>query len=70
VSILDEKTVAEFEGDGTADEETVREQTFVWSVALYGSEAWTLGEVEQKRLGALGSMCWRRMLKIKWTNKT
>jgi hypothetical protein len=24
--------------------------TFLWSAALYGSEAWTIGKVDQKRL--------------------
>jgi hypothetical protein len=42
-------------------------KTFVWSVALYGSEA--CGKKEQKRLKALKTWSWRRMLKIKWTDK-
>jgi hypothetical protein len=25
-------------------------KTFFWSVAIYGSEAWTIGKVDQKRL--------------------
>ena len=44
-------------------------KSFVWSVALYGSEAWTIGKVDQKRLEAFETWCWRRMLKIKWTDK-
>jgi hypothetical protein len=38
-------------------------------VALYGSEAWTIGKVDQKRLEAFETGCWRRLLKIKWTDK-
>jgi hypothetical protein len=42
---------------------------FVWSVALYGSEAWTIGKVDQKRLEAFETWCWMRLLSIKWTDK-
>jgi hypothetical protein len=38
-------------------------------VTLYGSEAWNIRKVEQKRLEAFETWCWRRMLKIKWTDK-
>jgi hypothetical protein len=38
-------------------------------VALYGSEAWTIGKVDQKRLEAFETWCWRRLLKIKWTDE-
>jgi hypothetical protein len=38
-------------------------------VALYGSEAWTIRKVHHTRLEALETWCWRRMLKIKWTDK-
>jgi hypothetical protein len=40
-------------------------KTFLWSGALYGSEAWTIGKVDQKRLEAFETWCWRRLLKIK-----
>jgi hypothetical protein len=38
-------------------------------VALYESEVWTIRKVDQKRLEAFETWCWRRMLKIKWTDK-
>jgi hypothetical protein len=44
-------------------------KTFAWSKALYGSEAWTTGKIDQKRLEAFETWCWRRMLKIKWMDK-
>ncbi|KAL1448654.1 hypothetical protein WDU94_014026 [Cyamophila willieti] len=44
-------------------------KTLVWSVALYGSETWTISEVEKKRLEAFEMWCWRRMKKIKWTER-
>jgi hypothetical protein len=41
----------------------------IWSVAVYGSETWTLGQHEQKVVSAFGTLCWRRMVKIKWTDR-
>ena len=42
---------------------------FVWSVALYGAETWTLRRNEQKRLEAIQTRIWRRMERVKWTDK-
>ena len=39
----------------------------IWSVALYGSETWTLGKNEERVINAFETRCWRRILKIKWT---
>jgi len=39
----------------------------IWSVALYGSETWTLGKNEERVVNAFETWCWRRMVKIKWT---
>ncbi|KAI5734139.1 hypothetical protein M8J77_003012 [Diaphorina citri] len=44
-------------------------KTLVWSVALYGSETWTIGKREQDRIEAFEMWCWRRMMKIKWTER-
>jgi hypothetical protein len=32
-------------------------KTFVWSAALYGSEAWTIGKVYQRKLEAFETWC-------------
>ena len=37
----------------------------IWSVALYGSETWTLGKNEERVINAFETRCWRRMLKYK-----
>ena len=42
---------------------------FVWSVALYGVETWTLRRNEHKRLEAFEMWIWRRMERVKWTDK-
>ena len=42
---------------------------FVWSVALYGAETWTLRWNKQKRLETFEMCVWRRMEHVKWTDK-
>lgn len=42
---------------------------FVWSVALYGSETWTISSAEKRRIEAFEMWCYRRMLKIRWVDK-
>ncbi|PNF14958.1 hypothetical protein B7P43_G01526, partial [Cryptotermes secundus] len=40
---------------------------YIWSIALYGAETWTLRAVDQKHLESFEMWCWRRMEKISWT---
>ena len=37
---------------------------YVWSMALYGAETWTLRATDQKRLESFEMWCWRRIEKI------
>jgi hypothetical protein len=41
---------------------------YVWSIALYGAETWTLRAVDQKRQESFEIWCWRRMEKIIWAD--
>ena len=41
---------------------------YIWSMALYGAETWTLRAADQKYLESFEMLCWRRMEKISWTN--
>ena len=41
---------------------------YIWSMALYGAETWTLRAADQKYLGSFEMSCWRRMEKISWTD--
>jgi len=41
---------------------------YVWSIALYGAETWTLRAVDEKHLESSEMWCWRRMEKISWTD--
>jgi hypothetical protein len=39
---------------------------YVWSIALYGAEIWTLRAVDHKHLESFEMWYWRRMEKISW----
>ena len=41
---------------------------YVWSMALYGAETWTLRTTDQKRLESFEMWRWKRMEKISWTD--
>ena len=41
----------------------------IWSTALYGAETGTFREVDQKHLESFEMWCWRRMEKIRWTDR-
>ena len=42
---------------------------YVCSISLHGSEIWTLRKLERKYLEKFEIWCWRRMEKIKWSEK-
>ena len=44
-------------------------KTYVWSTLLYGCEAWTVSREMENRLEAMEMWCWRRMLKVSWTQR-
>jgi len=41
---------------------------YIWSIALYGAETWTLRAVDQKHLESSEMWCWRRMENISRTD--
>ena len=41
---------------------------YIWSVALYGAETWTLRGADQKYLESFEMWCRRRMEKISWND--
>jgi hypothetical protein len=42
---------------------------YIWSIALYVAETWTLRKLDQKYLETFEMWCWRRMEKISCTNR-
>ena len=41
---------------------------YIWNIALYGAETWTLWKVDQKYLESFEMWCYRRIEKISWTD--
>ena len=41
---------------------------YIWSIASYGAETWTIRTVNRKHLESFEMWCWRRMEKIRWTD--
>ena len=41
---------------------------YIWRMALYGAETWTLRAADHKYLETFEMRCWRRMEKISWTD--
>jgi len=41
---------------------------YIWSIALYSADIWTLRAVDQKHLESFKMWCWRRMEKVNWTD--
>ena len=44
-------------------------KTYVWSTLLYGCEAWTVSREMERRVEAMEMCCWRRMLRVRWTER-
>lgn len=44
-------------------------KVYVWSVALYGSETWTVRNAEEKKILAFEVWCYRRIFKIRWVDR-
>ena len=42
---------------------------YVWSIDLCSSEMWTLKKLKRKYLESFEMGCWRRMERIKWSEK-
>ncbi|KAI8429179.1 hypothetical protein MSG28_007716 [Choristoneura fumiferana] len=42
-------------------------RSLVFPIFLYGAETWTVKERERQRIDALEMWCWRRMLRVSWT---
>ena len=41
----------------------------VFPVVTYGYESWTIKKAEQQRIDAFELWCWRRLLRVPWTER-
>ena len=44
-------------------------KAIVFPVVMYGCESWTLKKAECERNDAFELWCWRRLLRVSWTEK-
>ena len=42
-------------------------QSYGFSVVMYGCESWTIKKAECQRIDAFELWCWRRLLRVPWT---
>ena len=45
-------------------------KAMVFLVVLYGCESWTVKKAERRRIDAFELWCWRRLLRVLWTERS
>ena len=44
-------------------------KAMVFPVVMYGCESWTIKKAEHQRIDAFELWCWRRLLRVSWTER-
>ena len=44
-------------------------KAMVFPVVMYGCESWTVKKAERRRIDAVELWCWRRLLRVAWTER-
>ena len=44
-------------------------KAMVFPVVVYGCESWTIKKADRRRIDAFNLWCWRRLLRVPWTEK-
>ena len=44
-------------------------KAMVFTVVMYGCESWTVKKAERRRIDAFELWCWRRLLRVPWTER-
>ena len=44
-------------------------KAMVFPVVMYGCESWTMKKAEHRRIDAFKLWCWRRLLRVPWTER-
>ena len=44
-------------------------KAMVFPVVMYGCESWTVKKAEQQRIDAFELWCWKRLLRVPWTER-
>ena len=45
-------------------------KAMVFAVVMYGCEGWTIKKAEHQRIDAFELWCWRRLLRVPWTERS
>ena len=45
-------------------------KAMVFPVVMYGHESWTIRKAEHRRIDVFELWCWRRLLRVLWTERT
>ena len=44
-------------------------KVMVFPIVMYGCESWTIKKAEHRRIDAFELWCWRRLLRVPWTER-
>ena len=44
-------------------------KAMVFPVVMYGCKSWTVKKAERRRIDAFEPWCWRRLLRVPWTER-
>ena len=44
-------------------------KAMAFPVVMYGCESWTIKKAERRRIDAFEMWCWRRLLRVPWTER-
>ena len=72
--LLGEKTVTNLDSklksrDITLPTKVHLGKAMIIPVVMYGCESWTMKKAEHKRIDAFEMWCWRRLLRVLWTER-
>ena len=72
--LLERKNMTNLDGilksrDITLSTKVCLVKALVFPVVMYGCESWTIKKVEHQRIGAFELWCWRRVLRVPWTER-
>ena len=45
-------------------------KAMIFPVVMYGCESWTITKAERRRIDAFELWCWRRLLRVPWTERS
>ena len=60
-------TLPHYKADVTLPTKIHPVKAMVFPVVMYGYESWTIKKAEHRRIDAFEPWCWRRLLRVPWT---